>query len=512
MLMPVSADFIALCRWQLSLLAQGFHAEQSTVYLAEEWQESGPTALHPIVRYPDVADPARFGSGELLRLEPETGITPIASLPDGLPPGLKISEQMSGQVLGQDFLPALTPTVTDNASANYTSANHASANWVMPAPPAASRRIVLPLIHEKLVLGLLTVERPTPVWNDWEQAQIEKIAHTLAISCFLDQQNQWLLQQPAPAGDAALDTAWVNRQETLDTLLHQLKSPITAIRTFGKLILKRLKPQDDRRAVDGILQETDHVQELLQEVQQVLKGAEAASRSPLSSGTLQITSSPNSPASLPPSVALNLPPALDAALPTHPSPPLLPSATFLTALSLEPCQVTDVIAQPLATATAIAQERDLQMQVEIASPLPLVIVDTKGLREVVTNIVDNALKYTPAGGRISILVFCDRNGQYNPDSAQAGVAIAVSDTGLGIPPADQARLFERNYRGEKAQGSIPGTGLGLAIARELMIKMHGNVYYWSPRCPELVVPGFDESPAGSTFLIWIPIASNLQST
>src|SRR5262245_56934010 len=80
--------------------------------------------------------------------------------------------------------------------------------------------------------------------------------------------------------------------------------------------------------------------------------------------------------------------------------------------------------------------------------------DQDGLRTLLSNLIDNALKYTPSGGQVTIRWYSDPQG----------VVVDVQDTGIGIAEKDQARVFERFYRADKARSrEVGGTGLGLAI-------------------------------------------------
>jgi signal transduction histidine kinase len=101
--------------------------------------------------------------------------------------------------------------------------------------------------------------------------------------------------------------------------------------------------------------------------------------------------------------------------------------------------------------------------------------------QAVANLVHNAIKFTPAGGRVEILATSDQNG----------VRIQVSDTGCGIEPADLPRIFERFYVADRAR-SVRGTGLGLAIVKHVALGHHGKVEARS-------TPG-----AGSTFTLTLP--------
>ena len=79
--------------------------------------------------------------------------------------------------------------------------------------------------------------------------------------------------------------------------------------------------------------------------------------------------------------------------------------------------------------------------------------------------------------------------------------IAIGDNGLGIPPEDLDRIFERHYRGVQSSSEIPGTGLGLAIAKDLIEQMQGEIQVFSPA---LFGAGLTNK-LGSTFIVWLPV-------
>src|SRR5206468_10641050 len=124
--------------------------------------------------------------------------------------------------------------------------------------------------------------------------------------------------------------------------------------------------------------------------------------------------------------------------------------------------------------------------VDVSPDVP-VWADPDALRQVMDNLVDNAIKYTPNGGRITV-----RWG-----ATADAVSFEVEDTGVGIPAADLQRVFERFYRVDKARSrAVGGTGLGLAIVKHLVQAMHGSIRVVSQ-------PG-----QGTRFSIFLPRATD----
>jgi len=111
-----------------------------------------------------------------------------------------------------------------------------------------------------------------------------------------------------------------------------------------------------------------------------------------------------------------------------------------------------------------AADKDIKFEVEIDDKLPLVYMVREQIKQVLINLIDNAIKYTPEGGEIKI----------NVEKEADKVYFSVKDSGIGIPKADQERIFERFYRVDKARSrSLGGTGIGLSIVRNI-IKQHGS--------------------------------------
>jgi two-component system, OmpR family, phosphate regulon sensor histidine kinase PhoR len=133
-------------------------------------------------------------------------------------------------------------------------------------------------------------------------------------------------------------------------------------------------------------------------------------------------------------------------------------------LEISDTSVAQFVATCLETAQRRAAEKQLEIIVEVPEGLPDIAADRRRLAEVLQNLLDNAIQYTLPGGQITL------------SAVQEGreVVFTVSDTGIGIPKADQPRIFERFYRVDVARSrEVGGTGLGLAIAKHL-VEVHGG--------------------------------------
>ena len=153
-------------------------------------------------------------------------------------------------------------------------------------------------------------------------------------------------------------------------------------------------------------------------------------------------------------------------------------------LHREPVDFSILAAETVASFHPQAEAAGVQINIDVAEGIPLLEIDPVRIREVLTNLITNALRYTPAGGKIQV------SGQPNPAGGQ--VIISVSDTGPGIPPETLPHIFDRFYK----SGDSHGTGLGLAIARNLVVA-HGG---------EIVAQNNEGTGSGATIRISLPLA------
>ena len=159
------------------------------------------------------------------------------------------------------------------------------------------------------------------------------------------------------------------------------------------------------------------------------------------------------------------------------------------ALVKEEIDLAALIEEVIAEAKRRANEenRPMEFKTEIAPDLPPVIADRERIRQVIENLVENAYRYTPEGGKVTVTAHLAEGNKIQVD---------VSDTGIGIPPEEQERVFERFYRGENPLVmASAGTGLGLAIVKTL-VEMHGGEIWVESEG----IPG-----KGSTFSFTLPL-------
>src|SRR5262249_30190678 len=130
-------------------------------------------------------------------------------------------------------------------------------------------------------------------------------------------------------------------------------------------------------------------------------------------------------------------------------------------LDLAPTSVEEVVESVVAVIQPRAQSGAVSVQVRVPPALSSVRADHDRLAQILINLVDNAVKYTPRGGSVTIRGVEIANGL---------IEIAVEDTGVGIPAPDLPRITERFYRVDKARSrELGGTGLGLAIVKHLVL-------------------------------------------
>ena len=202
------------------------------------------------------------------------------------------------------------------------------------------------------------------------------------------------------------------RAEFVASVSHELRTPLTQIRMFAEtLLLDRVRSDDERkRALAVIDQETRRLSNVVENVLQFSRGER---------GTLRIAP--------------------------------------------HPCDVAAAVRETIELFAPIAAGRNVRITFDAEESIEA-NVDEGAVRQIVLNLLDNAVKYGPEGQEVVVRLECDG----------AAVRIAVDDEGPGIPPRDRRRVWSRYYRlGRETDRAIAGAGIGLSVVRELAA-LHGG--------------------------------------
>ena len=276
--------------------------------------------------------------------------------------------------------------------------------------PAEQRRW-LPLRDGQRLLGALQVEAARNPWPEPLAQRLQAVVLVLTEALRLDLEGGELRQR------------LTEREEQLGLLLHQLRNPLTALRTFGQLLLRRLGPDHNDRPL---------VQGLLAEERQINRYVEAISALVQPEGRLAAPASPQ-PRLRPPRLR---------------GPRGLPLAGLLEPLLQR------------AAATATLQGREWHGP----PTLPAWSGDSGAVAEILANLLENAFRYSPPCAPVGLHWASD------PDVLQ----LTVWDGGPAIAAAEREAIFGRGVRGTRGQ-DLPGTGLGLALGRDLARSLGGEL-------------------------------------
>jgi signal transduction histidine kinase len=225
------------------------------------------------------------------------------------------------------------------------------------------------------------------------------------------------------------------KSDFISSVSHELRTPLTSIKAYAETMLsdKNMTEETRREFLSVINEESDRLTNLINDILEISR---------IESGTIEITR--------------------------------------------KSVNVISVVSRAVADLEHLAGKKKIRLQTDIAEQLPLTLGDENKIHSMVSNLVNNAIKFTPDNGLITV------SAQISHDGSQ--LIIKVADNGMGIPKEDLPKIFGRFYRVNRPGKQIQGTGLGLAIVKEIVIRHDGRIEVES------------EIEKGSTFTVYLPAA------
>jgi signal transduction histidine kinase/CheY-like chemotaxis protein len=288
--------------------------------------------------------------------------------------------------------------------------------------------VAVPMLREGRIVGAMVIRRHTPGRVPQEIFDLlETFASQSALALINAQLYRRLEQQ-----SAALEVASQHKSEFLASMSHELRTPLNAIIGFSEVLLERMFGELNERQDDylrDIWSSGKHLLELLNDILDLSK---------IEAGQM-----------------------------------VLNRSEFLVRESLDYC-------------LSMVRERALQQRVllslDVDPEVGLLDADRLRFRQVVLNMLSNAVKFTPEGGRVDVSAFIrDRD-----------LVVLVADTGVGVPAEDRERIFDAFQQGGRSSGQVEGTGLGLTLSKRILELHGGRIWVES------------EAGKGSTFGIALP--------
>jgi signal transduction histidine kinase/CheY-like chemotaxis protein len=268
--------------------------------------------------------------------------------------------------------------------------------------------LAVPLLREDRILGALVVRRREP--GEFS-AEVIEVLETFAGQSALAVQNAHLFRE-IEQKSREVEVASRHKSEFLASMSHELRTPLNAVIGFSDVLLEGMfgeLNEKQRDYLEDIRDSGRHLLELLNEILDLSK---------IEAGRMRL----------------------------EPGPFLLPA----------------VLEDGLRMVRDRASQHAIELSVDIATDVSVVVADELKIKQVVLNLLTNAVKFTPDGGSVEIAA----------GAVDGEVEITVTDTGAGIPLEDQARIFESFEQG-KREAKEEGTGLGLTLSRKI-VELHGG--------------------------------------
>lgn len=477
---PLFAD-LALSQFELLSNSLVHTPSSMALYLPKENQNTGQLEFVPAVTYPSSERVfiASDSSNSGIHQPPILPSTSVLGLPgfwkarDLIPsyPFVSSSELDDDSTEDAEMFASVSP----DSSISVSEADE------IPSPDGSgSTSLSITLFSGLDTLGVLVIwpyKSSDESQNEWkwthnDKLQVTRAAKSLALALSMDNDRT--------------STQLANDQfrVALADSLHQVKSPLQALRTFGKLLQRQLagentdgRPMMERvpsrrqqqalKLAEDMITQGDRVIDLIQPMDYLVQNG--------GPGPYLLRGDIKEPS---PGAQMG-DDGMDQLLSLPPSTP----SNVLGEEKFNMVFPQDILGPTVYTYQAISRENGINFDVIGFEPdnldLPGVIVRQKSLIEAVANLLDNAIKYAPI--RRKGKVGRPRTPQIkvsivsNEPPVAPGCTLYLEDNGPGIPKSEQEKVFTRGYRGEEVKDQVDGTGLGLAIAKEMIARMGGSL-------------------------------------
>jgi signal transduction histidine kinase len=314
--------------------------------------------------------------------------------------------------------------------------------------PSSKSEIVVPLSKGEIVIGVINVESPARggldesdlrllmLLADQVLVAIENATLYDRLRSHTSELEQTVQERTAALAEALEDARGAERVKTqfVADVSHELRTPLANMRLYLEL-LNFGNPARTQEYLDTLTRETDRLVILIEDLLAISR---------IDTGT----SSPN----------------------------------------LKEERLNSVVHSLIEDRQRLLSERSLEVDVSFDENSPEIMIDEKMITQAVSLILTNAMQYSKPGGLIRIKTETQQIDNHE------WVLLTIADTGIGIPPEELGRVFERFYRGRASRLlSVPGTGLGLAITKEILDRHGGRITVQS------------KVDVGSEFTIWLPV-------
>jgi signal transduction histidine kinase len=344
-----------------------------------------------------------------------------------------------------DTIRTQQPRIVDLEAAYFSQQARGQAHLIGEGPPPKSA-LYVPMISRQQVVGVMQVQHnAAAAFQETDLTLLSILANQAAIAFenarLYSEVQQYAQQLEQRVAERTQELAVANHRLTeldrmkdqfVSNVSHELRTPLANVKLYLQL-LERGRPDKREDYLQTLLRETRRLEKLIDDLLELSQ--------------------------------------LDLGV---------------SVFQLEPADVNYLTAELVQDRILMAANRGLVIDCQLTGEPLLALVDPARLTQVVSNLMTNAINYTPSGGLVTV------STAVQPQAETSWVTIIVRDTGNGIPAQEMPHLFDRFFRGSiSREASVPGTGLGLAICQEIIEQMDGRITVES------------QVEQGAAFTVWL---------